>query len=360
MKSILFYFNSMTPAGGIERVIATLANKFSEELNVTILVKDKAYSHYPLNEKVEIESLNNEITFDLDSKLNRIIEAGKNFISSKKKLKKYLDNNQFDYYYIAHPLNVLEFHLAKEINKQVIITEHGGIDAYNIVYKKIKKWLYPKAKTYIVPTKTDTKLYQQLGLPSHYIPHFRSAMPYSKSPQNNNIAISIGRMTEAKRQWILIDLWNKIVHQHHIKNWQLHIVGDGNLKESYLNKIKKLKLNDYVKILPPKKDVENYYKEASFFLLTSQSEGFGMVILEAMSFGVPCISYDCPAGPRDMITHTVNGFLVDFDNFEELEKSTLELIKNRKKMIEFGNNALIASENWNDEHILEQWKIVLN
>lgn len=360
MKTILFYFNSMTPAGGIERVIATLANKFSEELEVTILVKDKAYSHYPLQHNIKLVSLDNEIKFDLNSQFNRVIEAGKNFISSKKKLKRFLQEKQYDFYYIAHPLNALEFHLARGVDQKVILTEHGGINAYNSVYKKIKQWIYPKAKKYIVPTKTDTILYKNLGLPAIYIPHFRSSMPYTKSSQNNKIAITIGRMTEAKRQWILIDLWDKIVHKHNITDWQLQIVGEGNLKETYLNKIKELQLSNYVKILPPKKEVEDYYKEASFFLLTSESEGFGMVILEAMSFGLPCVSYDCPAGPRDMITNNVDGFLVEFDNFEKLEQATLEMINNHSKMIDFGNKAFEASKNWDDEHILTEWKKIFN
>ena len=81
---ILFYFNSMTPAGGIERVIATLANKFVQFMDVTILVKDKAYSHYPLDERVKIISLDNEIKFNMYSKLDRAFEAGKNFIGSQK------------------------------------------------------------------------------------------------------------------------------------------------------------------------------------------------------------------------------------------------------------------------------------
>lgn len=350
----------MTPAGGIERVIATLANKFSEFLDVTILVKDAAFSHYPLSDVVKLESLDNEIKLDLDSKINRIVQAGKNVISSRNKLRRYLLNNHFDYFYIAHPLNALEFHLAKRINKKVIVTEHGGIDAYNAIYKGIKKWLYPKSQTYVVPTKTDTKLYEEMGLPSMYIPHFRSELKYLKSPQDKQKALTIGRMTEAKRQWILIDLWDKIVHDHKILNWQLNIVGDGNLKAQYLKKIEKLKLEEYVKVLLPKQEVEDFYKDASFFLLTSKSEGFGMVILEAMSFGVPCISYDCPSGPRDMISDNVNGFLIKMDSFEGLKSAVLEMINNKDKMLTFGDRAYQASKNWDDESILVKWKKLLS
>mgnify|MGYP003611200848 FL=1 len=163
----------MTPAGGIERVIATLANKFVQFMDVTILVKDKAYSHYPLDERVKIISLDNEIKFNMYSKLDRVFEAGKNFIGSQKKLKKFLKENKFDYYYVAHPLNALEFHFARGIDNSVSLTEHGGVDAYNAVYKKIKKWLYPKAKCYSVPTKTDTEIYRKMGFITEYIPPFK-------------------------------------------------------------------------------------------------------------------------------------------------------------------------------------------
>ena len=127
----------MTPAGGIERVISTLANHFSEFMEVTILVKDNAYSHYPLSEKVQLVSLDSSLNLDMNNKIKRVAQAGVNLFQSTAKLREYLTLNQYDLYYLAHPLNVLEFHLAKGIDQQVIITEHGGINAYNIVYQKI-------------------------------------------------------------------------------------------------------------------------------------------------------------------------------------------------------------------------------
>lgn len=75
---ILFYFNSMTPAGGIERVISTLANHFSDFMEVTILVKDEAYSHYPLSGKVKLISLETSLNLDMNNKLKRIRQAGIN------------------------------------------------------------------------------------------------------------------------------------------------------------------------------------------------------------------------------------------------------------------------------------------
>lgn len=359
MKKILFYFNSMTPAGGIERVISTLANHFSDFMEVTILVKDQAYSHYPLSNKVKLISLEKSLNLDMNNKLKRIGQAGINLFQSTAKLKQYLAANKYDLYYLAHPMNVLEFHLARGIDKKVIITEHGGINAYNFVYKKIKQWLYPKARCYVVPTTSDAKSYSDIGLSVVYIPHFKSSLKYVPSDLTNKVVLSIGRMTEAKRQWIMIDLWNKIVNEHHIKDWQLHLVGSGNLYEQLSNKIQTLGLQEYVKILPPIQDVEKYYKSASAFMLTSHSEGFGMVLLEAISFGLPCISYDCPSGPRDIIENDVNGYLIPMDDFEALKKATLDLLTNPEKLNKLAAGAYSASFNWNDEAVLSKWKKVL-
>lgn len=359
MKKILFYFNSMTPPGGIERVISTLANHFSDFMEVTILVKDKAYSHYPLAENIKIISLGSSLDLDMNNKFKRIIQVGVNLVQSTANLKDFLASNQFDLFYLAHPLNVLEFHLARGIDKTVIITEHGGINAYNLVYKQIKKWLYSKARCYVVPTSSDAKAYRDLNFPVEYIPHFKSALNYECSDLSKKVVLSIGRMTEAKRQWIMIDLWHKIVNENNIKDWELHLVGNGNLENQLNNKIVTLGLQEYIKILPPIQDVEKYYKSSSVFMLTSHSEGFGMVLLEAISFGLPCISYDCPSGPRDIVENEINGYLIPMDDFNGLKNATLSLLTDSEKLHKFANGAYSTSLKWNDEAVLNEWKKIL-
>ncbi|MBP2546892.1 glycosyltransferase family 4 protein [Acinetobacter guillouiae] len=360
MKKILFYFTSMTPAGGIERVISTLANHFSEFMEVTILVKDHAYSHYSLSSNIKLISLNSDLNFDMNSKIKRIGQASINLVQSTVKLKKYLALNQYDLYYLAHPLNVLEFHLAHGINENVIITEHGGINAYNLVYKQIKRWLYVKARSYVVPTSSDAKAYTNLNFPVEYIPHFKSTLNYECSDLSQKVVLSIGRMTEAKRQWIMIDLWNKIVNEDNIREWELHLVGSGNLKDQLNNKIITFGLQEYVKILPPVQNVDIYYKNSSIFMLTSHSEGFGMVLLEAISFGLPCISYDCPSGPRDIVENEVNGYLIPMDDFEGLRNATLNLLTNSEKLHKLADGAYNTSLKWNDEAVLKKWKKILS
>lgn len=361
MKTVLFYFNSLKPAGGIERVIITLANKMCHKYEITLLVKDSPESFYELDERVNLISLDNSLNFNMESKLSRFFSAFNSVIRSSNALKDFFKKSSFDYYYLAHPLNVLEFHLARGIcNKDTIISEHGSSDAYNLVYKKIKNWLYPKAKKYIVPTTLDTNYYQSKHFPAIYLPHFKSDLPYEKVSLKKNIALNIGRFTEVKQQRILLRIWNSIVNLHEVRDWKLLLVGAGELKEEFEKYIKENNLQEFVSICPPRKDVEYYYKQASLFLLTSKTEGFGMVLLEAISFGLPCISFDCPSGPRDIIKDNKNGYLIKLNDDKEFEEVLFKFIKKPDLKVKMSGESFVMSKMWDDDKLLQQWFNILN
>ena len=93
MKRIFFYFNSIKPSGGIERVIVTLANKFSNDYEVTIVVKDRAISYYQLDERIKFISLNNKLEFDMKSKINRFFSAINSIIFNTIALRKFFKKN---------------------------------------------------------------------------------------------------------------------------------------------------------------------------------------------------------------------------------------------------------------------------
>ena len=352
-KKILFYFNSMQPSGGIERVIATLTEKLATKYFITIIVKDEPISFYTLDKRVELISLGNPLNFNMNSQFSRFFSAIKSVYKNTRALKSYLRRNAYDYYYLAHPLNVLEFHLARGLNqKDTIVSEHGAPDAYNRIYKILKKILYHKAKAYVVPTTTDTLFYKGIGLQAQYLPHFKSVLPYENAPLNQNIALSVGRYTAVKQQMYLLQIWDTLVNVKHIKNWKLFLVGDGELKGQFEAYIYTNNLQDYVILLPPRRDVAFYYKQASLFLLCSKTEGFGMVLLEAISFGLPCISFDCPSGPRDIIKHNENGYLIPPNNIIAFEQSIIKFILNPELKKMMSKKSLDISNNWDDEKLL--------
>jgi glycosyltransferase involved in cell wall biosynthesis len=358
--TILFYFNSLQPSGGIERVISTLANKLCKTHDITILVKDPALSFYPLDSRVKLLSLNNNLNFNMSSRFKRVFTAANSAVKNTIALRSFLNENKFDNYYLAHPLNVIEFNMARGVNnKDTIVTEHGGVDAYNTIYKRIKNWLYPKAKMYVVPTTTDTEIYKKLGYPAQYIPHFRSDLKYEKSRLESNIVLTIGRFTDVKQHLLLLKVWKQVIDEVPAAQWKLQLVGQGELLQTYLDFIAVNQLEKNVQILKPSIDVAQFYKSASIFVMTSKSEGFGMVLLEAISFGLPCVSFDCPSGPRDMINDN-NGFLIGQDDEMALKKALLELVNKPQLQKRLGEQAYLDSVNWQDENILKLWLQILN
>ncbi|MES0389760.1 glycosyltransferase, partial [Proteus mirabilis] len=92
-----------------------------------------------------------------------------------------------------------------------------------------------------------------------------------------------------------------------------------------------------VKIIKDEINIDNIYKNAYALILTSKIEGFGMVLIEAISKGVPCVAYDCPNGPRNIIQNGLNGYLIPINN-RELFIDSLIKIKNIKKDLNFINS----------------------
>ncbi|MCH4597593.1 glycosyltransferase, partial [Achromobacter xylosoxidans] len=123
--------------------------------------------------------------------------------------------------------------------------------------------------------------------------------------------LAVGRLVEEKNFADMISAW-KIVEKK-VDDWDLIIVGKGELEKDLRQQIKDLNLQR-VTIAGHSDHVEEYYKSASCYVLSSVYEGFPMVILEAQSYGLPVISYDCKTGPRDLVLHNFNGMLVEDKN----------------------------------------------
>ena len=84
-----------------------------------------------------------------------------------------------------------------------------------------------------------------------------------------------------------------------------------------------------------------------------------MVLLEAISFGLPCISFNCPSGPRDIIKNNENGYLIEENNIEDLEKHIIKFISNPDLKIQMGKESLLLSKNWDDDILLKEWLEIL-
>lgn len=358
MKTIVIYYNSMAGSGGIERVISNLMFAWQEYYNLILLTKDDSKnSFYRIPNEVRLVSLNEPLNLDMKDRKQRIKEVFVNTWRSHKKLKRVLANIKFDYIYTATPLNSLEVYLANNAYKEkMVISEHASAYAVNGIYQHIKKFVYPKVYCISVPNRMDVDVYKSWGCRAIYIPHL---IPKDKSIAPNKldskIMLNVGRLTSDKRQAELIKCWSEISDR---KGWKLWIVGDGEEKENLQKEISDLKISD-VKLIPATKEIDKIYKQASAFVFTSRMEGFGMVLLEAMQYGIPCISFDCPSGPRDIVKDGINGYLVKNNDWKELNRRMSTYINNSQdELNKMGNGAIQTISSWDNKRIVDRWKKV--
>lgn len=250
----------------------------------------------------------------------------------------------------------------------LIVERHTSKDDIMLEHKSHRlspRWLLHKLYCYnderyaarfdrlVLLTQEDRKKW-----PLHNVEVIPNPLSFSsnvKAPLGGKIALTIGRYTEQKDLATLIDIWSLVDRQQRL-GWQLHIVGDGHLKERLQEHIVSLGLDGEVRLLPPRSHVEELYREADVFLLSSRFEGLPMVLLEAIHMGLPVISFACPSGPRDIIEGTGAGYLLPPGDKVGFAKQLTRLMSDlglRKKM---GQNGIERAKQYNVDHIISLWE----
>ena len=157
----------------------------------------------------------------------------------------------------------------------------------------------------------------------------------------------------------LIKIWKLVVEKD--KKSILDIYGNGELEYvETLNKlIIDLNLENNVFIKQATSNLFLTMADYSLFLMTSHSECFPMVLLESLSVGLPIVSFDCPFGPRNIITEDEDGFLIENKNLEKFADKVIELFQNPEYIKELGNNAKKNIEKYSEKEIFENYILVL-
>lgn len=356
MKKILFLIPSLSPAGGIERIVTTIANKLSNIYHPTILTFDSKESFYAVNDNVQRDSLNCDFNLNMKSRLIRVFQTLNLSFKIIYTLRSYIKNNHYDYIYVTHPLTHLYLLLAGVDHKKIVISEHGASNNYNSLYRFIRNRTYKYCHAYCVPTKTDSLIYKKMGFPVYYTPHYRPDMEYKKVDGSAKVVLTVGRLTPDKQHLKLLEMW-KTLCKTYPNDWILRIVGSGELHSALLEYIHANSMENNVELVPANKEIERYYKESSIFALSSRSEGFGMVLLEAISFGLPVVSFDCPSGPRDII-NSDNGYLINENDEQDFQDKLVQLIADPAHLQMMINSSFISSQTWKDEVITKNWESV--
>lgn len=189
------------------------------------------------------------------------------------------------------------------------------------------------------------------------VPNMLTKYPREKSLLKENNIISVGRLHPGKRVTELVDI---VKINKNVK--QFFIIGDGDEYKNVESKIKEFKLEKRVQLLGYKNqdEIGKYLKESSIFVMASITEGLPMVLLEAMSYGVPCIAYRTDSGVNDIIDNGKNGYIIENRDKEEFSNKIDKILKDKKLKEQFSKNAIEKSKDFSSESILKKWDHIIN
>ncbi len=216
----------------------------------------------------------------------------------------------------------------------------------------------PKLDTYVVLTRADAEAYRrrlpQMTTRVEFVPNALPwPMPIAPASLDAKVILAAGRLTKRKAFGRLVRAFEPVARAH--PDWQLHVYGTGPEHAGLDRLIRSLGLDSQVVLKGHVRDFASVLRHASVFALTSRTEGFSMVLIEAMSAGLPVVSYDCPQGPREIIDHTKNGFLIPDGDRAGFSSALLELVENEDLRRRTGHRAHESARAYSPDIIVEEW-----
>ncbi|WP_026570727.1 glycosyltransferase family 4 protein [Sediminibacillus sp. JSM 1682029] len=181
-------------------------------------------------------------------------------------------------------------------------------------------------------------------------------LPVESAPLDNKVVIAAGRYVPQKGFDLLIPAFSKVMEKY--PDWKLKIFGSGEGEKELRDLIFEHKAYNNIFLMPKTDDIIGEMLKSSMYVLSSRYEPFGMVIIEAMSVGVPCVSFAC-SGPKEIIKDREDGILVEEGNIEDLANSMVKLIETSELRKEYGRNAKKNVERYSFNVIGEKWEKLL-
>ncbi|UOB21203.1 glycosyltransferase [Macrococcus armenti] len=346
MQSFTFLIHNIYYIGGTTRAVINLANTLSERgHHVTLLTvfKSKASPAYDVNENINIECIIdysnkfnfvplimnrvNKYTSLLSPKFIHRDEPGLNQFSSyiERKIIKAIQSVDTDY--IVGTRATYNFLIADFSKTTSIGMEHMHFNAHPKRMQQLIKSKYIKLDFITTLTDEDRDLYALFHHNVFTLPNIIQDVTYNRN--ETNIIASLGRFEYEKGFDLLIESVSHIAESLRKLNFKVNIYGEGSERHRLHEYIHNYELEDIITLYPMTHDVASIYNTSMIVAIPSRSEGFGMVILEAMQAGCNIVSFNAPMGPRTLLNEQ-NAMVVDCFNTNLFSEAILTLIENPK------------------------------
>ncbi|MBQ9077686.1 MAG: glycosyltransferase [Muribaculaceae bacterium] len=356
VKTLLYITNGLSGSGGLERVVCLKASYFADTLghNVHIIILNEKHQnpYYELSGKVILHNV--EATGNIFRFSRQYFYGIKKFIHKIAPDVIFVADDGLKGLYIPlifkYPAKfIYERHTTKAING-------SGLKAF--IINRMMDFGSRYFNRFVVLTESnrkDWKYANGLTVIPNPLPFSCKEVP---SVDSREKIISVGSMSRVKGHDLLIKAWAKI-HDRFPK-FTLHIYGAPKDNFSMMeNLIYDNKMQNTVFLHPPQHYIKEKYVESAVCILPSRVEGFGMVLIEAMECGTPCIATSCE-GPMDIIKHEENGIIVPTNDSEAIAQAISSLLSDKSKLLRYSHNAKISASRYSIDVIMHNWIHLIN
>ena len=358
-QHILLISSSLDVPSGYEKAVTETAGLFATYGHpVTVLILDHtAVTYFPFHPDVKIIHL--PIHFGITQKGNPILRKWW-FWKHTRLLKKEVEAIKPDL------IIGTEYHFTAamvfaglQLQYRIFSWEHHHYYwiKKNRFWSALTKKAYRKIESLICLNNQEAAILHTMGN-TVVIPNFTE--PHHKQSRNDNQQLlTVAGLIQRKG----IDLLLKTAEQVLIENpgWTWKLIGDGPLRNNVLEFISNKKLEDRLILQAPSgPDINREYQETTIYIMTSRFEAFPLVLLEALSWGIPCISFDCPSGPNEIIQDGKTGVLVPPENTSAMIAAINTLIKNQDSRLYMSVAALQAVQQYYPESVYKKWEEVFD
>ena len=361
---LLYITNAIDGSGGLERVLSVktkvLTEDFGYEIHIITLSKSelvedqslKKDSFFPFSDKIvqhNIDVSGNPLQY-----ISKYISGIKKVVAKVKPEIILVCDDGLKSFFLPKILGTkIPIIYERHVSKLIEISENQSF--IKGVFTKAKFFLMDVLgkdfTQFIVLTEGNKNEWKSQNV--QVIPNPLPFFPSEKSTLQNKKAIAVGKQSYQKGFDRLLNAWALLGEE--FQDWQLHIYGKLDESLGLEKQAQNLKIEHQVFFHPPEKKIEEKYAESSIFVLSSRYEGFGMVLIEAMSFGIPCVSFDCNYGPSDIIRNNEDGFLVENGNEKELAEKLQLLMKNETLRLQMGEKARENVQRFSPQNVVKQW-----
>ena len=367
---ILYITPSLYIPGGVERVLTLKMNWLAQhtgwEIHVVLTDGKDKEPYYPLDPRINVTNL--DIGFEELWHLpfiKKIPVYLKKQVIYRKKLKKVL----FD----VRP-DITDSLLRREINFITAIKD-GSVKIGEHHVNRKHAWNFEEADTsplkelfskfwtarmvrnlrkldrFIVLSNEDSTNWPELDNVSvihNPVPY----IPDTPSPAEGNTVIAVGRYAYQKGFDLLLKAWAEVAPKH--PDWKLEVWGGGE-RGPYLDLSASLGLQESVSLNPSTTEIYDKYMKAGIFVLSSRFEGFPMVLLEALGFGLPIVAFTCPCGVKDCITDGENGLTAPAEDVDALARQLDRMMSDPQGRRAMAARARETAERYRIDAIMSQW-----